>query len=305
MKNESEHKEILTLFNRIIFCGLILVAFILVVSPFLRLDEIGLKEFSSTDFENEVLGQAYFASLHKNYDQEIALYSKLINKLPELKTEIYPQIGNAFYNKGEQLEAIKFFNLALEENCKDSVSIFYGVAMVAHRLKKYDMAIKYYQKCTDDEATLIDANFNLGNIYFLKKNRNKQALAYYLKSIEEPSLKRLYRKMLRREMKVYTERKSPESYKNLFAEYYGNKDFFDKSAFDGKALLKNAWADNQAITHNYIGTIYAMDQKYDLALQYYQKAIQIDPDFKDAVFNLQKMLKQITAENNEKLKKKS
>ena len=278
------------IFDRLVFGGLCFLVGLLLVLPLLLHLFPGMRKETLADFENEIGGLAWFASRNQHYEQEIAYYHALMEKIPETKPEIFPKIGKAWANLGKPLKAMEFFNKSLEAGTPDSAAIFYEVALVAHHMKRYDMAEKYYKKSCSDSVFLSGAHFNLGNIRFFVRKNNEQALMHYLRAVEEPAVERLYKEMLRRELKIYNERHEPEVYQRLYSRYTGEKSSPDFSRFDKQTLLANAWGENQAIIHNYIGTIYAMKEDNQQALKYFRKALEIDPGFEDARFNIEKLI---------------
>ncbi len=279
-----------SLLDKIIFSLLAGLLVLLLTFPLLFKLFPGLEEHSDTDFENEMLAKAYVASVNKSYDQEIYYYNQIVEKLPELSPELFAKIGSAYEKKGDYFKAIEFYNRALNQKYSDSLQVFYNVGVVAHHLKNYKMAEKYYKKSCSDDFYRTDACFNLANISNFVYEDESSALQYYQIAVEMPSSYRLWKEMLHREMQNYSERLNPEIYANLQDLSKNEKDDIDFSKYDLKELLRNQWGENQALIHNYIGVIYASNQQNELAVDQFQKAISIDPEFKDAKYNLQKVL---------------
>ncbi len=279
-----------SLLDKIIFSLLAGLLVLLLTFPLLFKLFPGLEEHSDTDFENEMLAKAYVASVNKSYDQEIYYYNQIVERLPELSPELSAKIGNAYEKKGDYFKAVEFYNRALNQKYSDSLQVYYNVGVVAHHLKNYKMAEKYYKKSCSDDFYRADACFNLANISNFGYEDESSALRYYQNAVEMPSSYRLWKEMLHREMQNYSERLNPEIYANLQDLNKNEKDDIDFSKYDLKELLRNQWGENQALIHNYIGVIYALNQQNELAVDQFQKAISIDPEFKDAKYNLQKVL---------------
>lgn len=285
--------------NKGIFIGLCCLVVLLLLFPLVFRFCSGLDEFSKDDFENELMGQAYFSSANKDYDTEIKLYFLVMGKLPEIKSELYLKIGKSFFNKGNNYEALRHYENSLKTGYADSAEVFFNIAMVAQKIDKYDIAIEYYKKSIKDYRYYYDANFNLGNIYFMEKKNNRLALEAYKKALKEFSVRSCYRDMLRREMKIYNDRKYSEINKTIKQQLNieKNEDFYDK--FDFVELLSSGPDKIQAVIHNYIGVIYAMENQDSLALSNFEKAMKINPQFNDARLNFQRTLKKlIPAQNN-------
>ena len=287
MKNRS---KVNSTTDKIIFSLLAgLLVLLLVVPLFFNLFP-ELENYSDSDFENEILGKAYFASVNKSYDQEIYYYNQLRERFPELSPELYAKIGDAYEKKGEFFKAIEFYNKALINNYCDSLQVFYKVATIAHHLKNYKMAEKYYKKSSASQFISSDAFFNLGNISNFVYENKKEALQYYRNAIEMPSAYQLWEEMLNREMKNYSKRQNPDIFDKLRQLSETDIDSVDFSRFDLKELLRNQWEENQPLIHNYMGIIYASSHQKERAIEHFQKALSINPEFKDAKYNLQKVL---------------
>lgn len=295
MKQNIKQKHIFTWFNLIFFLGLSALVLVLIVFSIVNLSVIKDNKHAKTDFENELMGQAYFASLHQNYDAEIDLYAKLIIRLPEIEAELRFKTGKALFNKGNFINAVEEYDKALKLNYSDSCEIFLNVAMTFHKLKRYELAKKYYIKASESEYYAADASFNLGNLYFFQLNEEAQALIAYKKSIKKPTLLSSYNDMLWRERKVYSKRKNLEVFKLLTSELISEKedDFFEK--YDKAEFQKMKPEKNQALIHNYIGIIYAQNNDDAQALSYFRKAMIIDPDFDDAKHNYQKTFQKLNS----------
>ena len=249
-----------------------------------------LENYSDSDFENEILGKAYFAAVNKSYDQEIYYYNQLRERLPELSPKLYAKIGDAYEKKGAFLKAIEYYNKALDSHYPDSLQVFYNVATIAHHLKNYSMAEKYYKKSCASEFFRSDAFFNLGNISNFVNENKTAALQYYQNAIEMPTAYWLWKEMLHREMKNYSKRQSPGIFEKLEQLNEKDKNSVDFNRFDIKELLRNQWGENQSLIHNYMGIIYASNHENALAVEHFQKALSINPEFDDAKYNLQKVL---------------
>ncbi|MCY1722642.1 hypothetical protein OU798_19990 [Prolixibacteraceae bacterium Z1-6] len=277
-------------FNQFVFIGLLTLWSVLLVifcSKSLRPD---LNEFSKEDFENELMGQAYFAGLNHNYQAEIQLYQQVMEKLPEREAELNFSMGKASFADGKYLDAIKYYNNALAAGYCDSSEIYFHVGLTAQKLKKYEMAEKYYLLSVHHQQYEKEAYFNLGNICFFELKDEEKALDYYERAIEDKSVKYAYKRMLLRELKVYPARK--DSLLNQFLltelESLNNRNKFDCYYLTGFGKVKPE--KTQSLIHNYIGIIKAKKNDKIAAISHFQKAMEIDPDFADAKFNFNKLV---------------
>ena len=297
MKQNNKYNQTFSRFNFIFFLVLSTLGLILIVFSIINLTTNKLTKHAKTDFENELMGQAYFASLNQNYGAEINLYKILLNRLPEMEAELSFKIGKALFNQGDFINAIEEYDKALKLNYPDSCEVFLNIAMTFHKLKKYELAVKYYKKASESEYYAADANFNLGNVYFFQLNEEALALIAYKKSIKTPTLLSGYYDMLWRERKVYSKRKNPEIFELLASELVSEKEdnFFGK--YYKAEFQKMKPEKNQAVIHNYIGIIYAQNDDETQALSHFRKAMIINPDFDDARHNYQKTFQKLNSIN--------
>lgn len=280
-------------FNQLVF-GLLMVLFVSLVSitVFSSFNELN-NAFSLEDFENELMGQAYFASLNGNYEAEIQLYKQVVEKMPEREAELFFKIGKASFSEGKYKEAVNYYNHSLEAGVKDSSEVFFHVALTAQKLNNYKVANKYYHLAVNHPKYSKEAFFNLANIYFFEIKDEEKALAYYKKSIEEQSVENEYENMILRELEVYPAWKDSSINQFLLSELkYPGKEI-DFNCFDQTAFQKNRPNKTQAVIRNYIGIIEAKNNNKIAAISQFQKAMEIDPEFKDARFNFQKLVSEV------------
>jgi len=279
-------------FNRIILGGLVLLFFTLIAILLLGKLELLDNKFSIEDFENEKMGQAYFAERSGNNQAGIQLYKKVLKRIPEMEAELSFKIGKAEYNSGNYIEAMSYFDRSIQTNYPDTSEVYFNVALTAHKLKRFTMAEKYYLKTIAHPQYGKEAYFNLANFYFFEFNDEVKALKYYQKAVENESLEKAYSDMLFRELKVNTERKDSAFHHYLLSELKGNKNK-DFSRFALTEFTRNNPEKVQAHIHNYIGVIQVNNNNKQAAISHFQQAMVIDPEFKDAHFNFNKRVSEI------------
>ncbi len=231
------------------------------------------------EFEIEMMMRAYAASDTEDYDSEIMIYFVIMERLPELRSELYFMIGNAFFNKGDLYEATRHFYHALENGYADSASVYFNLAMIAQQTENFDMAIDFYTKVLKDDPYDYDANYNLGNIYFIAKKNNNLALEAYKRALKEFSVHSAYRDMLKAALKEYSARRNPEVHSIIKQRLNIKKEdkYFEK--FDLAALKAPVNYQNKAIIHTFIGRIYASEDKDSLSRFHYEKAEEINQKY--------------------------
>lgn len=276
-------------FNQVVLVALMLLFFILcaifIISKTIQTEN----EFSLKDFENETMGQAYFAGLNENYQAQIMLYQKILERIPRLQPELALKTGKANYLLGQYIQAMENFDTSLKSGYHDSVEVFFNVALTAHKLNKFTMAEKYYLKTLGHIEYEKEACFNLGNIYFFEYKNELKALEFYQAAIENETVEKAYTDMLIRELKVNTIRKDSTLHNFLKEELETGK-MKDFSAFYLPDFVRNKPEKVQAYIHNYIGIIHVNNNNKQNAFNHFQQAIVIDPEFKDARFNFNKLV---------------
>lgn len=208
---------------------------------------------------------------------------------PELEGTIYNNLGSAYYNKGEYVKAIDYYQKALvidkkyhgEEHPK--IAIRYSNLGSAYNSKgEYDKAIEYYQK-----ALAIDKKFygeehpeiatrynNLGSAYVSKGEYDK-AIEYFEKALTID--------------KKYHGEEHPDiaiDYNNLGAAYNSKGEYDKAIAYFQKALAIDKKFNGEehpeiAIRYSNLGAAYGHKGEYDKAIDYYQKALVIDKKYHD------------------------
>ena len=175
-------------FNRIVFVGLITLIMALMLFFVSGIFKWSDHDFALSDFENETMGQAWFAKQNGNHAAEIQLYKQVLEKIPVMEAGLSCKIGKAEYQLGNYLEAITWFNRSLKAERPDSSEVFFHVAMTAQKLKRYSMAEKYYQMVIHHLEYGKEASFNMGNIYLFEYDNQEKALEYYSKAITLPTI---------------------------------------------------------------------------------------------------------------------
>lgn len=242
-------------FNRFIFSGLLVLWGVIIVCYGFFNPDFG--DYAKDDFENELMGQAYFARLNHNYKAEIKLYQRILEKIPECKAELSFKMGKASYEDEKYFTSVKYYKRALDAGCIDSVKVFFHLALTLQKLNKYYMAKKYYLLLVQHQQYGRQAYFNLGNISFFEMKEEDKALEYYENAIETQSIQNAYKKMLLRELQLYSSRKDSAIQQFLLTELKSENYKKDFTSYDLKEFYIVKPEKSQAIIHNYLGIIRA------------------------------------------------
>ncbi len=187
------------------------------------------------------------------------------------------------------IEQIKILENLIKADPKNFINYFH-LGDAYRKIKKYDFALKNYQKSVELNKEFPEGFNNLANIYKELKNI-KNSITFFKKAIElNPNyINALY---------------------NLGVVYFEIDKYEESSAYFKKVLEINP---KHLATLNNFGLLLKKTKKYDEALKCFKKAIDIDSNFlqaynnigtislelgniKDAIFNYEKVL-QISPNN--------
>ncbi|MFC2097785.1 tetratricopeptide repeat protein [Bacteroidota bacterium] len=241
-----------------------------------------------------------FLNLSKNPLEESYLAFKKSLELDEKgrsKEDVYarlPGLSSQFYNNGVILfekahnekqqnnedkstelfkESLKSFEYCLEINempfiARIDTSCMFNAALSADRAKLYDKALLYYHKVADlgyegsgDEGPYI--YFYMYNIYQIKGDT--------LASIE----------IIKKGIEAFPEN-NVELIKQLTSYYLTAKKTDESFTYIQLAIEKDPG--NKSL-HFALGHLYDKRGEFEKSLESYQEAINIDPEFSDALFN--------------------
>ena len=274
----------------------------------LKNDEIDLcvdcyrKVLESNPLNREVLVklvtvlQTYFP---ENTAETISCYERLL-EFDVDTAAIYYELGHLYLRKEDKINSISAFKLAVE---RDTENPYYNnsLAFAYSKAELYDDAIEYYQKAIslnpDNEWTSIVCQ-GLGAIYAEAKGNIDAAVSTYQAGIIlDPTNYDLYIALGDTYMADYDLDKAIKAYCDaIIAEpdnYRGyskvgialfEKDFVEEALVAyHKSIELNP---ENAFAHNNLGIVY-LDGMLDAeeALEYFEEAINLDPNYTLAYFN--------------------
>ncbi|MEI6087544.1 MAG: tetratricopeptide repeat protein [Bacteroidota bacterium] len=139
-----------------------------------RNDEIG-KKFAEIGYANYLL---------EDMDKAIEAYKKSLEALPDNGTTLRA-LGNIYYdNTNESDKALKYFELAIEKDEKNSKALYKKLATIYLSDERHnDDAIKMLKKAIVYDARDVEIRQSLGYVYYLK-NDYSNALIQLNKAIE-------------------------------------------------------------------------------------------------------------------------
>jgi tetratricopeptide (TPR) repeat protein len=213
--------------------------------------------FVSEDIKSEKdQGKLYFrmGNFHRlsgRYDEAIQCYEKSFELLPN-EPEVLRCLGSTYAGKHHYSEAERYIKRAVQlaKNYADYHSDL-GAALFKNR--KYDEAIVSFREAIRINPRFANAHNNLA-MALRKKSKHEEAEAEIRKAIEC----------------------DPE---HAVAEYELGQGYFSGGMF---SQLK----EKLQISSKILGDIYLMQRLYDKAIEHYEKAVKMHPDYPDYYFAL-------------------
>ncbi len=210
---------------------------------------------------------------HQNndFDKAAELYINLLKKEPD-NTNVLYFYGLLLVQTSRFNEARNYLEKILQQKNEsqiliDSLTLLGESYLIQNDINK---AQSYFEKVLDLKNSDFLANFNLGNIYFTRKNTDEAIKCYYMALREEVNQVEIYTKLVQ----IYTE-----------------KNNIDKIIYCYLKLIelepKNAYHYFNA------GNIYYQKNDAENAFKAYTNAIYLTPDFADAHLNLSTIYQKI------------
>ena len=198
----------------------------------------------------------------EKHHESLSYYAKAIEINPHYDLP-YENSGNAYRKAGDLNQAIEYYKKALKLN-PQNYKVAGNLGVTYYSLEKYNEALKFYEislKFSDNES--IQAYYNIALLY------NK--LKKYKKAAES----------CQSELDLYNDYTPSDVMFNKYAIYYtlGLSNYYLKKKDDAltyffKSLDLN---ENYKDTYVNIGSIYNDFGKLDLAKEYLNKALKMDP----------------------------
>jgi tetratricopeptide (TPR) repeat protein len=229
-------------------------------------------------------GRAKAAFENKDYDQAIAIYTKIIELDPE-NAFAYTKRGYSHYKLGEDQQAINDYNKTIELN--PDYAETYALRGLAYAfLQQQEQAINDCRKALELNPDLAEAYLGLGRAYNFQE-QYQQAIDNYNKAIElNPNEDRAYtwRGLVYNTLGDYQQaladydraielNPTASNYNNR-AFIYDNLGHYDQAIVDFKqALERNP---DFAIGYANLGLAYTNMWDFKTAKEYCQKSLELD-----------------------------
>ena len=199
---------------------------------------------------------------NKNFFELIKYSEVFLKKFPESKF-IYNLIGVSYFNLGKYSNAVANYNTSISLNPKNSIA-FNNKGLCLKKMGDFEGALENYKLALKINPNFLDVYNNIGNLY------------YELKSFKDAE-------------KIWSDGLKVSSnnivlLRNLGALLFEKKgeNFLAKKKFE-KIL---ALSPEKPFALNYLGMIYKSEGKFDEAERYFKNAIEVDPYYSEAYYNL-------------------
>ncbi|MBN2532999.1 MAG: tetratricopeptide repeat protein [Spirochaetales bacterium] len=241
-----------------------------------------------------------------NYNRALEEYSKSLTlikqELPfDFKTgsEVYARIGNIYMKLNKLAEAEENFYKAIEIN-PDSYPAYSYLGTLYSRKKENDMAITMYNKAIEIYPRDVVSVYSLG-LFYLENNLFDEAIIQFKRAIElypehsgaHSNLAYIYGMQGKFDLMeeyakkaiLYNPEETPARY-NLAALYL-NTGRTGEAIEQYKKIIHTTPHDS-GNAYNQLGVIYARENELKKAIQYWKKALEIEPDHENAKANLRR-----------------
>ncbi|MFW9995724.1 MAG: tetratricopeptide repeat protein [Candidatus Odinarchaeota archaeon] len=156
-----------------------------------KAEKVLLKVVKKTPRDVEVLRNFAIVYYYKGKtNREVHYFKKIIEitkkkKVMDQTSELATVHGIEYYMKGEKEKAELLFNVALEADPKNEVSL-YNLAIIANEREDFDRSTSFLERLLSFNKKHIDALMTLGGINFNEKQYNK-AIQYFKQAAKHAS----------------------------------------------------------------------------------------------------------------------
>jgi superkiller protein 3 len=276
-----------SLINRFISALIVSIYMMLLIFGGVSLFEPNwLKDLSSTGKSTEALTMQEYGNWflnHNEYEMASGQYKKALSINPDM-AEAWANLGVALKHMARHPEALAAFEKALTYKDIPHDAVYYNMAEIFQIQGKPDKAVEYFYKSAETASFPMISYQKAGE---LLNNQGKWGAAFeaFQNALENSyTMQNCYTGMLKRDYHLFTDTLDKQNIKLLKENYNAATDLksYDETAFE-MALAHNPFL---ASIHNQIGYAYAMNKEYQKAIESFNTALKIKPDFQNARSNL-------------------
>jgi len=199
---------------------------------------------------------------NKNFFELIKYSEVFLKKFPESKF-IYNLIGVSYFNLGKYSNAVANYNISISLNPKNSEA-YNNKGLCLKKMGDFEGALENYKLALKINPNFLDVYNNIGNLY------------YELKSFKDAE-------------KIWSDGLKVSSNNIVLLRNLGAL-LFEKKGENSLAKKKFekilALSPEKPFALNYLGMIYKSEGKFDEAERYFKNAIEVDPYYSEAYYNL-------------------
>ena len=199
---------------------------------------------------------------NKNFFELIKYSEVFLKKFPESKF-IYNLIGVSYFNLGKYSNAVANYNISISLNPKNSEA-YNNKGLCLKKMGDFEGALENYKLALNINPNFLDVYNNIGNLY------------YELKSFKDAE-------------KIWSDGLKVSPNNIVLLRNLGTL-LFEKKGENSLAKKKFekilALSPEKSFALNYLGMIYKSEGKFDEAERYFKNAIEVDPYYSEAYYNL-------------------
>ncbi len=263
-----------------IYTGLVLFGLVSIFEP------NWLKDLSGTGRVSEAVTMHTYGDQFLNkqaYDIAITQYRKALKINPDMP-EAWINMGVALKQKKDYEDALLAFDKALDYPDVPHDATYYNIAEIYQEQNKPEDAVAYFLKSATTAPFPMVSYQKAGEILNNKGKWNRAFEVFNMALENAFTMKNCYLGMLKRDYHLYDDTLVKHNIGRYLERGMEQTDFavYDEKAFQD-ALSRDP---HMAGCYNQFGYTFAMTGDYQRAIEYFNKALQIKPDFQNARSNL-------------------
>jgi len=220
----------------------------------------------------------------KKYNLAISQYIAALEIVPELKSAI-ANLAITYQKIGKFNKAIISFKHLLTLKPEYPGIIYYNLGEIYEKTNQPKKAIIYFTKAADISAFPEKSYQKAGQIYMEQKDWENAIINFKLAVVNKKTIENSYKGMLLTNQRAYTD--TSEIFLEIEKTVKTNSYINNISKYDNKVFIEQLNSDiDLAKTYNNIGYCLAIQENYNEAKGYLEKAIKISPSYNEAINNL-------------------
>ncbi len=190
-------------------------------------------------------------------------------------------LATALDEAGRSNEAIEHYQKTLKIN-PNYVKARYNLGNAYQNLGKFDQAIEQWSSVLRLDQSHVQAHNNLG-VALVRQGKYDQAIEHYRKVIQLAPGDNIAKNNLAKATKKQREKEQALGFYKRANVLAKESEFDEAIQFYQKALKINP---RFVMAHNNLANVYLLQKDFDKSITHYSKAIEIAPDFTEACYNL-------------------